>query len=39
MKTYPDKGETKAKIVAVNEAYEVLSDPGASPVIFYMRYH
>jgi hypothetical protein len=28
MKAHPDKGGTEAKMAAVNEAYEVLSDPG-----------
>ena len=28
MTAHPDKGGTEAKMAAVNEAYEVLSDPG-----------
>ena len=29
---HPDKGGSEAKMAAVNEAYEVLSDPGARSV-------
>lgn len=28
MKAHPDKGGSEAKMAAVNEAYEVLNDPG-----------
>lgn len=30
MKAHPDKGGSEAKMASVNEAYEVLSKPGAS---------
>lgn len=30
MIAHPDKGGSEAKMAAVNEAYEVLSDPGES---------
>ncbi len=30
---HPDKGGSEAKMAAVNEAYEVLSNPGASVLL------
>jgi curved DNA-binding protein CbpA len=33
MKAHPDKGGTEAKMAAVNEAYEVLSNPGTYPTL------
>lgn len=34
MKAHPDKGGTEAKMAAVNEAYEVLSNPGSFPYFY-----
>lgn len=36
MTAHPDKGGSEAKMAAVNEAYEVLSNPGTSHALAYI---
>ena len=39
MTAHPDKGGSEAKMAAVNEAYEVLSNPGKSSIVHFPLAH